>query len=98
MEALAPSRAVLATVGTADEPLELTVPAAGRQNLAIVPSPTGETTGHDGEHEGGVASKWWFWTLIGAVVVGGAVTGGVLATSGSNAPPNGTLGTFTLSN
>lgn len=27
---------------------------------------------------GGVGRKWWFWTIIGVVVVGGAVTAGVL--------------------
>lgn len=32
------------------------------------------------DEEGGIATKWWFWTLVGAVVVGGGVTAGVLAT------------------
>jgi len=30
------------------------------------------------EDDGGVASEWWFWTIIGVVVAGGAVTAGVL--------------------
>jgi tetratricopeptide (TPR) repeat protein len=38
---------------------------------------------HDeGEGKGSVLGKWWFWTVIGAVVVAGAVTGVVLATRG----------------
>lgn len=32
------------------------------------------------EDSGGVATKWWFWTIVGVVAVGGAVTAGVLAT------------------
>jgi hypothetical protein len=31
-----------------------------------------------------VYKRWWLWTLVGAVVVAGAVTGGVL---GSQQPP-----------
>jgi len=27
------------------------------------------------ENEGSVVKQWWFWTIIGAVVVGGAATG-----------------------
>lgn len=33
-----------------------------------------------------ITSRWWFWTGLGAVVVAGAVTGIVLATSGSSEP------------
>ena len=39
---------------------------------------------------GGVARKWWFWTIIGVVVVGGAVTAGVLL-SHEQLEPNGVL-------
>lgn len=43
------------------------------------------------QHESdiGVAGEWWFWTLIGAVVVGGVVTAIVLGTqsSGTTYPP-----------
>jgi hypothetical protein len=28
-----------------------------------------------------VTQRWWFWTAIGAVVVGGAVTATVIATA-----------------
>ena len=34
--------------------------------------------GGDGAVDGGIVTKWWFWTILGAVVVGGAVTAGVL--------------------
>ncbi len=30
------------------------------------------------EEEGGIASQWWFWTILGVVVVGAGVTAGVL--------------------
>jgi hypothetical protein len=45
---------------------------------------------------GGVTSKWWFWTLIGAVVIGAGV--GVYFAVGppSQSAPTGTLGTITL--
>ncbi len=47
----------------------------------------------EGEGEGGVATKWWFWTIIGVAVVGGAVTAGVLASrgGGGGGTPQGTL-------
>jgi len=36
--------------------------------------------------EGGITSKWWFWTLIGVVVAGGT-TAVVLATQEGDSPP-----------
>ena len=45
----------------------------------------GEVAGPVVESES-VTSKWWFWTLIGVAVAGGA-TAVVLATSGSDEPP-----------
>jgi hypothetical protein len=39
----------------------------------VEPLPEVET-----EDEGGIATQWWFWTIIGVVVVGGGVTAGVL--------------------
>ncbi len=39
-------------------------------------------TGDDGVH-----TKWWFWTIIGVVVAGGATAGAVLATQGEEITP-----------
>ncbi|HJL06807.1 MAG TPA: tetratricopeptide repeat protein [Polyangiaceae bacterium LLY-WYZ-15_(1-7)] len=42
--------------------------------------------------EGGVLTKWWFWTIVGAVVVAGAVTTGVvLSRDDGGMPSQGTL-------
>ena len=38
-----------------------------------------------------VLEEWWFWTIIGAVVVGGVVTGVVLGTMPTGGPQPGTL-------
>jgi len=38
------------------------------------------------DSSGPVYTKWWFWTIIGAVVVGGVVTAVVLS-SGTSKPP-----------
>jgi tetratricopeptide (TPR) repeat protein len=47
-----------------------------------------------------VYKKWWFWTVIGvgAALVAGAVTGGVLAANrgDESEPPSGTLGVVDL--
>ncbi|MFT7626167.1 MAG: hypothetical protein ACI9WU_005362 [Myxococcota bacterium] len=37
--------------------------------------------------EDGVETKWWFWTIIGVVVAGGATAAGVLATQGEDISP-----------
>jgi hypothetical protein len=47
--------------------------------LTLQPLPEDETEDvGTAAGEGGIETKWWFWTIIGAVVVGGAVTAGVL--------------------
>ncbi len=38
---------------------------------------------------GGSGSKWWLWAILGAVVVGGGVTAGVLTTGSDEPPVNG---------
>jgi hypothetical protein len=43
-----------------------------------------------------IASQWWFWTIIGAVVAGGAVTAGVLLAEPQTVWTDGTGGTFQL--
>ena len=37
--------------------------------------------------EGGIATKWWFWTIVGVVVVGAAVGIGVAAAGGDDPDP-----------
>lgn len=34
-----------------------------------------------------IYKKWWFWTIIGGVVVAGAVTGAVVGATASKSPP-----------
>ena len=89
-QALAPSGAVLARAGTPDEPFRLRVPERQRQ-VSVLPGPNPRPE----PEEGGVATKWWFWTIIG-VAVAASVTGAVVATSGDGGPPGGSLGNFTL--
>lgn len=49
---------------------------------SIVSGSLGEDDG-DGDDDGGVATKWWFWTIIGTVVAGGVTTGCLLGIPGS---------------
>ncbi|MBI2896534.1 MAG: hypothetical protein HYY06_23450 [Deltaproteobacteria bacterium] len=49
-----------------------------------------------GDDEGGVAGRWWFWTAVGAVVIGGAATAIVLTTGGTDPARSGDLGDVTL--
>jgi hypothetical protein len=47
--------------------------------LALEPlAPSPQPVSDDSAEDGGIVESWWFWTLIGVVVVGGAVTAGVL--------------------
>ncbi|MEM6959063.1 MAG: hypothetical protein AAF645_25505 [Myxococcota bacterium] len=42
------------------------------------------------EDEGGVATKWWFWTIVGVVVAGAGVGVGLaLSGGGTTDPPSG---------
>jgi len=41
-----------------------------------------------------VYKRWWFWTLVGAVVAGGVVGGVVAGTRGDGRVPSGELGTI----
>lgn len=91
IEVLAPSGATLTSLGTAAEPLTLSVPAA---EIVIAPNP--ETLIRTVEVTRGtnVAEEWWFWTIIGVVVAGGvagAVAGGYTASLPSGPQP-GSLG------
>lgn len=100
-EARAPSGAVLARLGTAEQPMWLTAPGGSASAQPVerprpdeAPSPPAEPTDDEG---GSVLTEWWFWTLIGLVVAGGAVGAYVLFGPPSQAEvPNGTLGNVEL--
>lgn len=97
--ATAPSGAELAHAGTEAEPLSLRIPPeATTAVIATGTGPTIDPTAGTGPTESGgtnVAEEWWFWTLIGVVVVGGVVTGVVVGTQ-TQGIPDGTLGTVVL--
>lgn len=65
---------------------EVDVPAGGRVVLAFTPG--------DGA-SGGIHTRWWFWTGLGAVVLG-TVVGVVAATSGASQQPIGRWATVTV--
>jgi len=45
------------------------------------------------EDDGGILSQWWFWTIVGVVVVGGIAIGvGAAASGGTEEPPAGDVG------
>ena len=93
VEGLAPSGAQLVRIGSPDEPLSFTVPAA---EVAIVPT-TGVTVGEDETSEtpsgGGL---WWVGLVAGGVVlVGAAIALGVLL-SKDDGPDDGSLGNVQL--
>lgn len=74
--------------------LEPAVPADPDESdqVAVVPTP-GEGSGDEGRSgSGGIHRQWWFWTIIGVVVVGGAVTAGVLGSRDRTEWPNGAAG------
>ncbi len=98
--ALAPSLSPLAGVGSAAEPLSLRIPAESRDApppvTTVVAPPEPEPAAPAPAGGGSVAEEWWFWTLIGLVVVGGAVTAGVLLGPAQDGPERGSLGTVRL--
>jgi hypothetical protein len=56
--------------------------------LELAPAPTRPAPGAPGP-DGGITSKWWFWTSVGVVIVGGAALAYVLTRDdGSNAVGN----------
>lgn len=59
------------------------------------PGPDGAVAGDRSRSDGGLLSRWWFWTAAGVVVVGAAVGIAVVASGdpGTEAPIAGNLGT-----
>jgi len=49
-----------------------------------------------GEDGGSIASEWWFWTIIGVAVAGGAVTAGVLLAPAGTTYTDGDVPTYVL--
>jgi len=77
----APARTVINLVSPAAQPVQAPVPAAGvdrSAELASLPQPAPVS-------DSPVYARWWFWTGVGAVVVGGVVTA-VLLSHSSKSP------------
>lgn len=91
--ALAPSMTPLAAIGSPAEPLQLRIPPQATDGSAATRGapPPAEPSGG-----GSVVEQWWFWTIIGVLVVGGAVTTGILLGPAQQVPEAGTLGTVQL--
>jgi hypothetical protein len=89
IEASAPSGSILESIGTANEPLVIHVPASRRAEADVEST---EFTGED-EDEGG--SLAWLWITLGVLAVGGGVTAAVLLLT-DGGPDDGSLGNITL--
>jgi hypothetical protein len=84
VEAVAPSQTIIGLLADEDEPLALAVPRAERQRVEVL-HVSGPTTVI--QQEGSVFGKWWFWTVVGVVVMAGA-GGAYLLTRPTNEPPS----------
>jgi hypothetical protein len=85
VEARAPSGHVLARLATADEPRTIEAEAPRAEAPPEVVEPATRPW----------YRRWWVWTIVGAVVAGGAVTGIVLGTRPEE-HQDGTLGSVTM--
>ena len=97
VEAQAPSGHALATAGAPDEPLRVTVTAAAAGDGA--PGEGGD--GEDGDGETPPRERrrwyrsWWFWTIVGVAVAGGATATAVVLTRPEE-QEQGSLGNLNL--
>lgn len=95
LEVLAPSGHVLARVGTADAPQSIEpAPGDGRGDNG-----GGGDDGGDGGDDGGDRGRrwyatWWFWTIVGVVVVSGVVAAVMLTRPDEH--QDGTLGSVQM--
>ncbi|MBN8610500.1 MAG: hypothetical protein J0L92_07950 [Deltaproteobacteria bacterium] len=96
VEALAPSGASIGTLGSATEPLQIEVAAAAPVVAQVVPPTELEEEETPRGGGGDVTGEWWFWTLIGVVVVGAGVGVGVGVAVSQPRSPDGTLGNVNL--
>lgn len=91
VEALAPSGARLASAGSSEAPLTFTVPEASTAVAGIGSDETDvEVT------EAGGEDLWWIALIVGAVVVAGGVTAGILIADELGGPQDGSLGNIEL--
>jgi hypothetical protein len=95
-EALAPSGAVLATLGTTVEPLELALPSAAGGSSTVLVGSAGASGDADTDEGGSVFGEWWLWTLVGVVVAGGVAAYLLLRPSSQDGFTDGSLGTVML--
>jgi len=80
-QTIAPAEKAAASVEKAPAPVE-------KSSVAAAPAPM-----HDAPARTPVYKKWWFWTIIGGVVVAGASIGLAVALTQSGATFNPSLGT-----
>ncbi len=91
VEAVAPSGYSLALLGATEHPLKAELPNAASLLSALgqPQDPSRDTASTD--EDGGIASKWWFWSAVGLVVTG-AVAGYVLWGLDGQSEPASSLG------
>lgn len=94
VEALSPSRSVIARAGSRSEPFQVTIPEPSTAAPILVAN--GAPPSEPADTGGSVFSEWWLWAAIVAVV-GGGVAAYVLLGPPSEGPTEGTFGTTTLS-
>lgn len=66
--------------------------AAGEVDAGPVAAPAPARSETERRRPSSVARRWWFWTILGAVVVGGAVAAGVAAGTREPSWPDGVQG------
>lgn len=94
-EVLAPSQAVVGTLGSRAEPLSLAVPAEAPRPGAVSILPTsGERPAESLDVAPGmnVLEEWWFWTIVVVVAGGAAAVGTLYGTGNLDAIGPGSLG------
>ena len=94
VEALSPSRTVIAQAGSRAEPFIVTIPEPSSAAPVLVAG--GERPASPEDTSGSIFAEWWLWAAVVAVV-GGAVAAYVLLGPPSEGPTEGTFGTTTLS-
>ena len=83
---------------SAQQPLAASSPEAAAATLAASdePAQTPAVPPYQDQPRNGVLQQWWFWTIVSAVVVGGAVTA-IALTAGPSGPEPAVVGNTGLS-